>query len=77
MVKASDDTVAFLNGLTSDYVRAFALDITVYDPLHYTVHWFDDTKTEVEMYSNVEDFRYTSDYFDGQRMRSKREFRRA
>ena len=29
------------------------------------------------MYSNVEDFRYTSDYFDGQRMRSKREFRRA
>jgi DNA invertase Pin-like site-specific DNA recombinase len=72
-----EGTVAFLNGLTSDYVRAFALDITVYYPLHYTVHWFDDTKTEVEMYSNVEDFRYTSDYFDGQRMRSKHEFRRA
>ena len=72
-----EGTAAFLNGLTSDYVRAFALDITVYDPLHYTVHWFDDTKTEVEMYSNVEDFRYTSDYFDGQRMRSKRKFRRA
>ena len=72
-----EGTVAFLNGLTSDYVRAFALDIIVYDPLHYTVHWFDDTKTQVEMYSNVEDFRYTSDYFDGQRMRSKREFRRA
>ena len=72
-----EGTVAFLNGLTSDYVRAFALDITVYDPLHYTVHWFDDTKTKVEMYSNVEDFRYTSDYFDGQRMRSKRKFRRA
>lgn len=72
-----EGTVAFLYGLTSDYVRAFALDIIVYDPLHYTVHWFDDTKTKVEMYSNVEDFRYTSDYFDGQRMRSKREFRRA
>lgn len=27
--------------------------------------------------SNVEDFRYTSDFFDGQRMRSKRETRRA
>ena len=65
-------TVEFLNGLTSDYVRAFALDITVYDPLHYSVHWFDDTRTAVEMYSNVEDYRYTSDYFDGQRMRQRK-----
>ena len=67
-----EGTVAFLNGLTSEYVRAFALSITVYDPLHYSVHWFDDTRTEVEMYSNVEDYRYTSDYFDGQRMRKKK-----
>lgn len=67
-----EGTVAFLNGLTSTYVRAFALSITVYDPLHYTVHWFDDTRTEVEMYSNVEDYRNTSAYFDGQCMREKK-----
>lgn len=56
-------TVAFLNGLTSEYVKAFALSITVHDPLHYTVHWFDDTKTDVTMYSNIEDYRYTSSYY--------------
>lgn len=69
-------TVEFLNGLTSNYVRAFALSITVYDPLHYSVHWFDDTRTEVEMYTNVEDYRYTSDYFDGQRMRQRKNKRK-
>lgn len=56
-------TVAFLNGLTSEYVKAFALSITVHDPLHYTVHWFDDTKTDVTMCSNIEDYRYTSSYY--------------
>jgi DNA invertase Pin-like site-specific DNA recombinase len=66
-----EGTVAFLNGLTSTYVKAFALSITVHDPLHYTVHWFDDTDTDVEMYSNVEDYRCTAAYFDGQRMREK------
>lgn len=71
-----EGTVAFLNGLTSEYVRAFALGITVYDPLHYSVHWFDDTRTEVEMHSNVEDYRYTSDYFDGQCMRKKKSRRK-
>lgn len=69
--KGRDGTVAFLNGLTSTYVKAFALSITVHDPLHYTVHWFDDTSTDVEMYSNVEDYRCTAAYFDGQRMREK------
>lgn len=69
--RGEEGTVAFLNGFTGEYVRAFALSITVHDPLHYTVHWFDDTKTEVEMYSNIEDYRYTSDYFDGNRMRQK------
>lgn len=66
-----EGTIAFLNGLTSTYVKAFALSITVHDPLHYTVHWFDDTSTDVEMYSNVEDYRCTAAYFDGQRMREK------
>lgn len=69
--KGREGTIAFLNGLTSTYVKAFALSITVHDPLHYTVHWFDDTSTDVEMYSNVEDYRCTAAYFDGQRMREK------
>ena len=38
--KGREGTIAFLNGLTSTYVKAFALSIIVYDPLHYTVHWF-------------------------------------
>ena len=66
-----EGTIAFLNGLTSTYVKAFALSITVHDPLHYTVHWFDDTFTDVEMYSNIEDYRCTAVYFDGQRMRDQ------
>lgn len=69
--KGREGTLAFLNGLTSEFVRAFALEITVHDPLHYTLHWFDDTRTEVEMYTNVEDFRFTSDYYDGQCIRKK------
>ncbi|MEE0420589.1 MAG: recombinase family protein [Lachnospiraceae bacterium] len=69
--RGQEGTVSFLNGLTSEYVKAFALSITVHDPFHYTVHWFDDTKTNVEMYSNLVDYRYTSDYFDGHRMRQK------
>ena len=69
--KGREGTIAFLNGLTSTYVKAFALSIIVYDPLHYTVHWFDDTSTDVKMYSNIEDYRCTAVYFDGQRMREK------
>lgn len=66
-----EGTTAFLNGLTDIYVKAFALSIKVHDPLHYTVHWFDDTRTKVEMYSNVKDYRCTAAYFDGQIMKEK------
>lgn len=66
-----EGAVEFLNGMTDTYVRAFVLSITIHDPLRYTVHWFDDTRTEIEMYSNIEDYRNTADYFEGQRMRSK------
>lgn len=68
--------VEFLNGMTSEYVKAFAISITIHDPLHYTVHWFDDTRTDVEMYSNIEDYRYTAAYFNGHKMVQKRERRR-
>ena len=50
-------------------LKAFVLSITVHSPLNYTVHWYDDTRTEVVMYSNIEDYRYTASYFDGQAMR--------
>lgn len=52
----------FLNGLTADYVKAFVLSVTIHSPLKYTVHWFDDTRTDVEMYSNIEDYRCTSSW---------------
>lgn len=55
-----DGTIAFLNGMTEQYVRAFVLSVTVHDALHYTVHWFDDTRTEVEMHTKVDDYRRTS-----------------
>lgn len=64
-------TVEFWNGMTDTYVRAFALSITIHDPLHYTVHWFDDTRTEAELYSSVGDHRNTADQPDSRRMRSK------
>ena len=62
-------TAAFLNGLTGDYCKSFILSITVHSPLKFTIHWFDDTRTEVVMYSNIEDYRYTASYFDGVAMR--------
>lgn len=44
----------FLNGLTSEYVKAFILSIEVESPLMYRVRWFDDTWTEVEMFTDIE-----------------------
>ena len=48
----------------------------VYDPAGKAVYPevkancpYDDTRTEVVMYSNIEDYRYTASYFDGQAMR--------
>lgn len=60
-----DGMIAFLNGMTDRYVRAFVLSVTVCDALHYTVHWFDDTRTEVEMYTKVDDYRRTSARISG------------
>lgn len=62
-------TAAFLNGLTGDYCKSFILSITVHSPLKFAIHWFDDTRTEVVMHSNIEDYRYTASYFDGVAMR--------
>lgn len=64
-----EGVVQFLNGVTTDYCKAFLLSVTVHSPLSYTFHWYDDTKTDVLMYSNVEDYRYTASYFDGQALR--------
>ncbi len=67
-----EGTVQFLNGLTDTYVGAFAMSITIHDPLHYTVQWFDGTESDVEMYSNIEGWQYTSDYWDGTKMARKK-----
>ena len=64
-----EGTIAFLNGVTEEHCKAFVLSITIHSPLKYTVHWFDDTKTEVQMDSNIEDYRNTASYYDGQAMR--------
>lgn len=48
-------TMAFLDGLTGDYCKAFVLSVTIHSPLEFTVHWFDDSQTRVEMESQVED----------------------
>lgn len=66
-----EGTMAFLNGLTDEHCKAFILSITIHSPLKYTIHWFDDTKTEVTMDSAVEDYRYTASYYDGHVMRDR------
>jgi hypothetical protein len=38
-----------INGMANEYFKAFVLSITVHTPKKCTVHWFDDTRTEVEM----------------------------
>lgn len=45
------------------------IDFMERDRCFYSVHWFDDTRTKVEMDSNIEDFRNTASYYDGQVMR--------
>lgn len=55
--EGKEGTAALLNGLTDEYARAFALSITVHSPFHYTIRWFDDTRTETVLDSNVEDHR--------------------
>lgn len=55
--------------MTQEHCKAFILSMTIHSPLKYTIHWFDDTKTEVEMDTNIEDYRCTASYFDGHVMR--------
>lgn len=47
--EGKEGMISFLNGMTKKYVKAFVLSILVHSPQHYTVHWFDDTRTEVIM----------------------------
>lgn len=75
--EGEEGLIRFLNDMTDTYVKAFALSITIHDPLHYTVHWFDDTSTDVEMYTNIKDHRCAAAYFDGHIMREKEHERRA
>ena len=51
--KGPDGVRAFMEGLTGEYIRAFALSINIHSPFKYTVHWFDDIRTEVAMDTNI------------------------
>ena len=51
--KGPDGFRAFMEGMTGEYIRAFALSISIHSPFQYTVHWFDDIRTEVEMDINM------------------------
>ena len=53
----SKGVVDFLNGMETDFVKAFVLGVIVFDPLHFQVRWYDNTTTDVELYSNVDEGR--------------------
>lgn len=61
-----DGAMELLDGMAYTYVKAFVLSITIHDPLHCTVHWFDDTRTEIEMYYNKEEFHSAAQSFERQ-----------
>jgi len=44
----------FLDGLL-DHLKAFVFSITVYGPLQFGIHWFDNSHSEVKMYGNVDE----------------------
>lgn len=48
----SDGILLFLTGLTSEYIRAFILQIEVESPVRYRIRWFDNIWTEVRMLSD-------------------------
>ncbi len=39
----------FFQEVAESYMNAFVLSIMIWDSWHYTVHWFDDTKTMVKL----------------------------
>lgn len=70
--EGKEGLVQFLNDIKDTYVKAFVLSITIHNPLHYTVQWFDDTRTDVEMYTNIKDHRCTAPYLDEHIMKEKK-----
>lgn len=49
-----EGTIAFLQGLTGEHVKAFVLAITVHTATEYAVQWFDDTRTEINMQKRLQ-----------------------
>ncbi len=58
-----DGIDAFIEGLTAAYVKAFILSITVHNAKRFTIRWFDDVSSDVELYDVVKDHRFGHDYF--------------
>lgn len=50
--EGEEGVIEFFNGITDEYVKAFALSVFVHSPSHFTVHWFDDTQTDVRLDSD-------------------------
>lgn len=65
--EGNDGLIEFLNHVTDRYIKAFVLSITIYDPLRYTIHWFDDSRTQVKMFSNIKDHRCSDSHHNKER----------
>ena len=55
--RTTDGFGQFLSGLAVNYVKAFVLSVVIHDPFHYTIHWFDNSRTNVTMHNNIQDHR--------------------
>ena len=53
-------TQVFLDEAVGTYVKAFVFSITIFSPKHFRIHWFDDTRTDVECDSVFEGYRQPS-----------------
>lgn len=50
------ETQVFLDEAIGTYVKAFVFSITIFLPKHFRIHWFDDTRTDVECDSVFEGY---------------------
>lgn len=61
--RSADGFDQFLSGLAAKHVKAFVLSVTIHDPFHYTVRWFDNSRTDVTMQDNIKDHRLNVSHF--------------
>lgn len=54
LAQSQQGVIEFLNGMTTEYVKAFVLDIVIYDSRRFRVRWYDNTMTDVELFGNAD-----------------------